>query len=980
MLRTIWILCLLAIPGFLLSQNVTGIVTDASTSEPLIGANVLVKGSSTGTSTDLDGSYSIAASPGDTLAFSYTGYETSEYAVTSANMSLNVQLRTANFELTELVVIGYGTTTVKDNTGSVAALSEKDFNPGNIVTPENLLNGRVAGVTISTGGAPGSGSAIRIRGGSSLSASNDPLIVINGLPISNNTIGGGRSILSTINPADIESFTVLKDASATAIYGSRASNGVIIITTKDGGSELNIDFSTQIGINTLPENNLLDVYSAEEFRTLVRERRPDLADQLGDANTDWQQEIYRNTTFQNYNLAIQGSLFKTIPARLSLGLTDQPGIRLTSEFERRSASLNLNPSFLDDNLKITVNANASQEQNRFASGQEGNAITWDPTQPVYDPSSPFGGFFEYYQDNGDGVLNASDLIGNAPGNPVAALLQRNDRSTVNRYYGNAKIDYTLPFLPELTASINVGLDDASSEGRIIVDDDSRATQPNGEFLGSESTYTNDQRNVLFDGYLAYKKQLNEKFRFDATAGYSYQRFENESFSSGELRNDLPDTEPIFSQATDLVLVGFFGRANFSLSDKYLLTLSMRQDATSRFSEDNRWGTFPAAAFAWRVREDFFPQSDVLTNLKLRLGWGVTGQQDIGAGDIYLARYNRGQPSSQYAFGNEVIPIGVPQFRNEELKWEETTTWNVGLDYGLWGSRLNGTVEYFYKESDDLLAFAAISDGSNFSNSGFQNIGNFTSQGVEFSVNYDIFERRNGPLGWNVNFNATVIKTKIEELALGQDVRTGGIGGGVGNTIQVHRVGFAPFKYFVYKQVYDEDNNPIEGAYVDLNGDNIINDDDRYLYRNNQPELTLGFLTNFSYNNFDLSMNFRASIGNYIYNNVLSARAQFDLIQNINVLSNLPTAVEESNFNTTATVLLSDYWMENGSFLRLDNVTVGYTFPSAFNTGADLRITAGVQNAFVITNYSGLDPEIFSGIDNTIYPRARTFLFGANVNF
>ncbi|NRB64388.1 MAG: SusC/RagA family TonB-linked outer membrane protein, partial [Saprospiraceae bacterium] len=578
-------------------------------------------------------------------------------------------------------------------------------------------------------------------------------------------------------------------------------------------------------------------------------------------------------------------------------------------------------------------------------------------------------------------LNASDLVGNAPGNPVAALLQRSDRSEVNRYYGNIKLDYTLPFFPDLTASVNVGMDEGSSAGTVFMDETSIATQPNGAFLGSESNYTSDQRNVLMDGYLAYTKQLNEKFRFDVTAGYSYQRFESESFSSGELRNDLPNSEPIFNQATDLVLIGLFGRANVSFADKYLLTVSVRRDATSRFSENNRWGTFPAAALAWRVREDLFPNSDVITNLKLRLGWGVTGQQDIGTGDIYLARYNQGQPSSQYAFGNQVIPIAVPQFRNEELKWEETATYNVGIDYGLWGSRLNGTIEYFFKESTDLLAFAAISDGSNFSNSGFQNIGNFTSQGLEFAVNYAIFNpRKGGDFTWDVNFNTTIIKTKIDELALVQDVRIGGIGGGIGNTIQIHRVGYAPSKFFVHKQVYNEDGNPIEGAYADLNGDNIINDDDRYLYRNNQPELTLGFLSNFSYRNFDFSFNLRASIGNYMYNNVNSSRAQYDLIQNINVLSNLPTSVEASNFNTTAKVLLSDYWMENASFLRLDNVTLGYTLPDMFKSTARLRLYTGIQNALVITNYSGLDPEIFSGIDNTIYPRARTFLFGLDVQF
>lgn len=965
-------------PVFIFAQTVSGVVTDASTDDPIIGANILRKGTGTGTISDIDGRFELRAEQGDTLIFSYTGYRSVQRVVDGT--VLNIEMGVDQNLLEEIVVIGYGTTTVKDATGSVASLSERNFNRGNIVTPENLLVGRLAGVSVTTDGAPGSGSTIRIRGGSSLGASNDPLIVVNGLPISNSAVGGSRSALSTINPNDIASITVLKDASATAIYGSRAANGVIIITTKEAGDNLGVQYNLQTGISTLP--NKIDVFSADEFRELVAEQRPDLVPQLGDANTDWQDEIYENVFFHNHNLALEGRIADNFPARVSLGYTDQPGIRLTSEFERKSASVNLVPRLLDGDLIVTVNANAALENNRFAAGQEGNAITFDPTQPVYDPNSPFGGFFEYYNDNGDGVLNSNDLVANSPGNPVAALLQRSDRSDVNRYYGNINVDYRLPFFRDMRAVINAGIDDASSEGRVLVDENSRTTQPNGQFLGSESEYTSDQRNVLFDSYLAYNKEL-DRLRMELTGGYSYQRFEAESWFSGELRNDLPSSEPVTSRQTDLVLIGFFGRADFSFADKYLLTASVRRDATSRFSENNRWGTFPAVALAWRLREDLFPASDFVTNLKLRLGWGVTGQQDIGSGaaDLYLARYGRGLPNSQYIFGGQVIPVAIPQFRNENLKWEETTTWNVGLDFGLLADRLNGTVEYFFKDSEDLLAFAAISDGSNFSNSGFQNIGNFTSQGVELSLDYNLFNPASrGDFSWNVSFNATVIKTKIEELALGQDVRTGGIAGGVGGTVQLHRVGFAPYKFFVYKQVYDEDGNPIEGAYVDLNGDNIINDSDRYLHRNNQPELTLGFQSQIDYRNFDLNFNLRGSFGQYIYNNVNSARAQYDLIQNIQVLANLPTSVRESNFNTTPTVILSDYYMENGSFLKLDNITLGYTFPAAFNGRADLRLTAGVQNALVFTGYSGLDPEIFSGIDNTIYPRARTFLLGANLKF
>ena len=434
----------------------------------------------------------------------------------------------------------------------------------------------------------------------------------------------------------------------------------------------------------------------------------------------------------------------------------------------------------------------------------------------------------------------------------------------------------------------------------------------------------------------------------------------------------------------MVLIGLFGRANLSIADKYLLTLSYRRDGTSRFSKENRWGNFPAAAFAWRLREDLFPSSKVLSNLKLRLGWGITGQQDIGedAADLYLSRYNLGLPASQYPFGGENIIVGQPQFRNEELKWEETTTYNAGIDFGFLQERLTGTVELFYKQSDDLLAFAAISDGSNFSNSGFQNIGSFVTQGAEFAVSYDVFSNRADKRGlnWNVGFNATVLRSEIKELALEQDVRTGGIAGGTGGTVQLHRIGYAPFKFFVHKQVYDAEGNPIEGAYADLNGDNIINDEDRYLHQNNQPEVTLGLYSRLDYRNFDLSFNMRASLGNYIYNNVNSARAQLDLLQNGSVPNNLPVDVLQTNFNTTPNVILSDYYIEDGSFLRMDNVTLGYSFPQVWGSKVNARLSLGVQNVFVLTNYSGLDPEIFSGIDNTIFPRARTFLLGGNFTF
>ncbi|MFD2529141.1 SusC/RagA family TonB-linked outer membrane protein [Polaribacter marinaquae] len=964
--------------------NVSGKILDKNSSTPLPGVSVIVKGTTNGTSSDFDGLYSISSKKGDILIFSYLGYKTKEIEVTSSK--LNISLEESAESLDEIVIIGYGSTTVKDATGAVTAITSKDFNKGNITTAENLLNGKVAGVTINTGGEPGAGSTIRIRGGASLGASNNPLIVINGLPIDNNTIGGSRSVLSSINPNEIESFSILKDASATAIYGSRASNGVIIITTKKGKQKLSVNLDMNFGINTL--SNKVDVFTADELRNVVSQfdARPDrinatpLHPLLGNANTDWQDEIYRNSATSIINASANGMLLDKIPARLSIGRTFQEGLVLTSQFERNNASFNLNPTFFDNSLKISVNGNASFERNRFASGQSGNALSFDPTQPVFDKSSPFGGYFQYYKDNNDGILNENDLIPLAPFNPVAELIQRKSISNVQRFYGNIKLDYNFKFLPELSAVLNLGFDKQNADGTVVVSDKNPLTQNNGSIIGSSSEYSNAQNNSLLDGYFTYKKEFN-KLSIDATAGYSYQKFTNKRYVSGELLDNGPDTEPIENIDPNLVLIGFFGRTNFSFNDKYLLTLSYRRDGTSRFSTKNRWGNFPSAAFAWKIKEDFFPNSQTISSLKLRLGWGITGQQDIGRNnlDLFLSRYIKGLPSSQYIFGNTITQVGIPQFRNEDLKWEETTTYNIGFDYGLFNDKISGSIEGFHKESKDLLANAAISDGSNFSNSGFQNIGNFTSQGIEFSIGGDIVSKEN--LNIDFNFNTTFIKTEIKELALNQDQLVGGIAGGTGGTAQIHRVGFTPYSFFVYKQVYDNNGKPLEGTYADLNGDNLITDADKYIHHNGAPAITLGFASNINYKNIDLSFNLRANLENYVFNNVNSARAQYDLLENSSVVANLPTSVLQSNFNTTENVILSDYYIENASFLRMDNIALGYTFKDAFKSNSSIRLSASVQNVFVITNYSGLDPEVFNnGIDNTITPRPRTFTIGANIKF
>ncbi|SHH69270.1 iron complex outermembrane recepter protein [Wenyingzhuangia marina] len=968
-----------SITSFSQQLNVSGTVTDATDGTPLLGVNIMIKNANSGTTTDFDGNYNIKVNKNDVLVFSYLGYQVTESVV--QNNVLSIQLKKDTQALDEVVIIGYGSTTIKDATGSVTAVTSKDFNKGNIVTPENMLTGRVAGLSINTGGEPGSGSTIRIRGGASLGASNDPLIVINGMPIDNNTIGGSRSILSTINPNDIDSFSVLKDASATAIYGSRASNGVIIITLKKGTRTFSANLDMSMSVHTLA--NKVDVFSADEFREIVAQQDPSLLASLGTANTDWQDEIYRTSVSANTNLSVNGMLFDRIPTRASLGRSLQNGLMLTSGYERNTGSVTVNPDFFDRHLKVSVNANVSLEKNRFASGQQGNALTFDPTQPVYDENSPFGGYFQYYNDDNNGVINSSDLVERAPLNPVAELLQRNSRSEVKRLYGNVKLDYNFHAIPELSAVLNLGLDVSTAEGFTRVSDQNPLFQADGRIVGSYSEYTNDKSNHLLDGYLSYIKEYDE-FNFEATAGYSYQKFTSESYVTNELLDDGVDSEPVTSVTPDLVLIGFFGRTNLSFYDKYLFTLSYRRDGTSRFSKNNRWGNFPAAAFAWKLKEDLFPEAETLSTLKLRLGWGITGQQDIGQDnlDLFLSKYTKGLSTSQYIFGNNVTSIGIPNFRNENLKWEETTTYNAGFDYGLLNDRFTGAIEGFYKESKDLLANAAISDGSNFSNSGFQNIGNFTSKGIEFSIGGDIFKNRDG-FNWYANFNTTFIKTEIKNLALDQDQLVGNTGAGAGDgaTVQVHRVGYTPFSYYVYKQIYDTSGNPIEGAYADLNGDNIINESDLYIHHNGMPTVTMGFASNFSYKNIDLSFNLRASLGNYNYNGANATRAQYGALRNSSVVSNLPTSVLDTNFQSSETVLLSDYYIEDASFLKMDNLSLGYTFNKIFSQSSSVRLSASVQNVFTISGYSGVDPEVFgNGIDNSITPRPRTFLIGANVRF
>jgi TonB-linked SusC/RagA family outer membrane protein len=974
------LLLVLLFPLSVLAQStLTGTVLDKMSNQPLPGVNVVVQGTTNGTSTDFDGNFSLNVKKGDVILFSYIGFK--EYSlIYDAQKNISISLEEDSAQLNEVVVIGYGSVKKKDATGSLTVLNAKDFNRGANVTTENLLNGRIAGVTVNTSGAPGSGSEIRIRGGASLNASNDPLIVIDGLPIANTTTAGSTSFLASLNPNTVESITVLKDASATAIYGSRASNGVILITTKKGGKQLSVDYNFQYGSGKLVKT--IDVFGADQFRQIITEKYPLLVPTLGTANTNWQNEIYQRTDFVDNSLSVKGDLFGVIPSRVTIGNTYQEGLRLNNNFNRSTASVALAPSLFKDHLKLKVNANFTNEKNRFAAGVEGSALSFDPTQPVYDAASQFGGFFEY-RNTDLNTFTVDALTPNVARNPVAELLQTKDFGINNRLFGNFEVDYKLHFLPELRFVANLGYDQSRGDRRKTIGNNSAIAFSNQNIIYGNNEFAEETfTNKLFDGYFNYNKEFG-KLNLDLTGGYSYQKFEKERFDRGNTNNpNLPTNFPETTTDPDIVLIGYFGRANINYNSKYLLTLAFRRDGSSRFAEENRWGNFPAASFAWKINEDIFKENSTISDLKLRMGWGITGQQDTGNERYgYLQRYVQGDGVSQYIIGGVAYPVGIPTARTA-IKWEETTTYNVGLDFGLFKNRLTGSFDAFYKLSEDLLFNAPTADGSNFTNSSFQNIGSFSTKGLEFNVNADVVQNDGTGFNWNVNFNATTYQRKIEEVDPFTRIEFGGIAGGTGANVLVNQSGFTPGSFYVYKQLYDTAGKPIEGAYADLNADGIINSNDRYIYNNADPDLLLGFASSINYKNIDFSFNMRASFGNRVYNNVNSNRAVFARLQPSGTLAaaNAPVSLLNTNFENTTNTLTSDVYVENASFLRMDNITLGYTFPKWLEGKASVRLFTGVQNAFVITDYSGLDPEITGGIDNTIYPRQRSILFGANIKF
>jgi iron complex outermembrane receptor protein len=989
--------------GFAQSGDVTGTVSDASTGQTLPGVTVLVKGTTTGTTTGIDGDYRITVDPGAVLVFSYVGFVSQEITV-QPGTTVNVALEVSMAELEEFIVIGYGVQKKDDATGSVAAVGSDEFIQGTVLAPTQLITGKVAGVQITSGGgAPGEGATVRIRGGSSLSASNDPLYVIDGVPIDNDGVSGMRNPLNTINPNDIETFTVLKDASATAIYGSRASNGVIIITTKkgkagEGKRPIQLNYN---GVFSLYEpTKRIDVLDADQFTGLIQERYPSQTSLLGTQSTDWQDEIYQTSFGQDHYLSATGAIAKTVPFRVSYGYTNQDGILKTDNMTRHTIAGSFNPTFFDDHLKVDLNIKTMFIKNKFADrGAIGSAIQYDPTKPVTNDTlytvtytdsdgnqqtlnTDYGGYWAWLQrDNG-----SFQPVEQGSSNPVALLNMRDDESDVNRIIGNVQLDYKFHFLPELRANLNLGLDNSSSEGGVFVPDYAPWEFDPVNGGGLQTDYTQDKRNEVLDFYLQYVKNVESiSSTFDIMGGYSWQHFwrENTNYSTNLNRTIVNDSS---IDKTESYLVSFFGRFNYTFKDKYLLTFTLRNDGTSRFSEDTRWGLFPAVALAWKiVDEPWMAGANVLSQLKLRAGWGITGQQNIGQGDYpYLPRYTFSDARARDMFGQaNFITTLRPEGYEANIKWEETTTWNIGLDYGFAGDRFYGTLDYYFRETEDLLNEIPVPAGSNLTNFILTNIGSLQNEGFEFAISTKPIVRQE--LFWEVTLNATYQTNEITKLTAVDDpeylgVFTGGISGGVGNTVQIHSVGYPFNSYFVYEQVYDAEGNPIEGLYVDRDGDGQITDSDRYHFKDPTPKFYFGLATDLRWKNWSFSFSGRANFGNYIYNNVSSENAVYERLYRPEgpYLGNVTSDVLDINFVTPQ--YLSNYFIEDGAYFRMDFMTLGYFFDDLANGNVDLGLNLTVNNAFVITNYRGIDPEISNGIDNRIYPRPRVWALGVNVTF
>ena len=1022
------------------AQNITvkGHVKDALGG--VIGASIVEKGNATnGTITDLDGNFSLNVPKGSTLVISFIGYKTQEVA---AAPSVIVTLVEDTEMLDEVVVIGYGVAKKNDLTGSVTAIKPDEMNKGLVTNAQDMMQGKIAGVSVTSGGGtPGGGATIRVRGGSSLNASNDPLVVIDGLAMDNQGVKGLANPLSMVNPADIETFTVLKDASATAIYGSRGSNGVIIITTKKGrsGSKPSVTYNGNVSVST--KKKTIDVLSGQEFGELVenmygvwkednpQERtdawlllgtrrapanfervtlkngnyhQPDadgfLAEYDKDGNllhymydnTDWQDEIYRAAVSHDHNITISGGL-KNMPYRISLGYTNQDGILKTSNFERYTASVNLSPKFFDDHLTINLNAKGMIANNRYADGDAiGAAVYMNPTFSVRNEGEIyqkyFGGYTQWTSD-GSALNDPSwpyTSNRNATKNPVATLNLKDDTANSKAFIGNAELDYKVHGLEDLRLHMNVGGDFSTGKQTTVISPMSVSNNYYG-WNGWEKIY---KYNKMLNAYVQYYKDFNDAHHFDIMGGYEWQHFYHKGSKDGwglyQSTNTEKPGEKYQQDAkvwkSENYLVSFFGRANYTLLDRYMLTATVRYDGSSRFKD--HWALFPSFAFGWRLKEEaFLKDVDALSDLKLRLGYGQTGQQE-GIGDYnYFASYNvsTSVDSSYPILGNGILYR--PDAYNADLTWETTTTYNAGIDFGFWNGKLSGSVDYYYRKTTDLLNTVYVSAGSNFRNQVTSNVGSLKNTGVEVALTYRPIQTQD--LNWEITANATYNKNEITEL-IGQEgyfVPTGGISAGTGGNCQAHSVGHPASSFYVFQQVYDKAGKPIEGAYVDRNGDGIINQDDKYFYKSPAAPWTAGLSSKIMWKNWDFGFSLRANFNNYVYNDLEAGSSNVNkgYLYRLGFLSNVPTMSVEKGWQTNDNVL-SDYFVQNATFLKCDNITLGYSFDKLFGAKIGGRIYGAVTNVFTITNYKGIDPEVFGGIDNNLYPRPFTAQLGLTLNF
>ena len=955
--------------GYAQQITVKGTVKDGS-GQPLMGASVLVKGTSHGTAADFDGNFELKVDKGVTLVVSSVGYKSREVAAKAGTMNIVLQEDTQQLE--DVVVIGYGAIKKKDLTGSVNLVTDKDFNKAPAVNADQLIQGKIAGVQMtSASGAPGEGQTIRIRGNGSLSLTSNPLIVIDGVPMNDGGVGGSRSIFNSINPEDIESMTVLKDASSTAIFGSRAANGVIMITTKKGkaNQDLKISFNTSIALQDV--NDYVDVMNANQFRQTVKGLNNPAAEALlGNADTNWQKEIYQTAPMSNSTLVLSGA-YKTLPYRVSVGHSYADGILRTDNFKRTNAKISLNPTFFDKSLKLELNANGTYMQNRFANKDAiGAAVEYDPTQSVFGGLAKYGGYHAWVNPNNG---SRYDL---APNNPMAMLKFLDDSSKVYRFIGNAKVDYTLPFFKDITASVNVGIDYSKGEGDKITDRRMPTSTP--DFDGAKTTYTNKATNKLFDAYINYMKDIKETHNIGLMIGHSYQSFEFDDNSTdySYFTNPGDNKEVPNINKSRNVLMSFFGRANYSYKNRYLLTATLRADASSKLNPDDRWGYFPSVALAWNVsNENFLKDNKTLNELKLRFGYGEVGNVN-GLGDyLFLTNYTRSQDGASYQLGDSFYQTYRPGVTNKNLRWEVGNTLNAGIDFGFLDNLITGTLDVYRKQTKDLIAETTIDPFTNFKNRVNANVGDMENKGIELGLTVTPIRNIEKNIRWSFNYNIAYNENKITRMP--DDQPTGGISGGTGNRVQLHREGETPYSFFVYQQVYDAQGNPVENAFVDRNGNGKIDEGDRYLYKSPFAPVTMGFGTDLNYKNWDLNITTRANIGNYVYNNTQSRLDQFgEITANSGFLRNIKANSNFQRHNDQS--WLSDYYLENASFFKLDNITLGYTFPHTDKMY--IRLYGTVQNVLTITKYSGLDPEVYGGIDNNFYPRPQTYLLGLNVNF